>query len=318
MARPALLVVALLAAALAPLPRGADGQLLASALANLSLVGDAEIYCHDGTDPGCAPAVRLTQAGTSRVGAAWVRAAVDPSAGWEVTLTVRMTAGGATACPVVGSAGASCLQRGGHGLALVVQDSQASPLLSIGTGGRGLGYAGLAGAVVAEFDTWYDPDLDDLYDNHAAVLAGGPAAAASPDHAGDLAATAELPDLGDGEAHVLRVVYAPVFDPDILHPVRCVAIGACGRLESTERLGELVAAGMADAGTGTLTVWVDGAAEAALIAPVRLDWAVGRNSARAGVTVGVTAATGAMQWQAHDVERWEMCAAGSCSSVFVP
>lgn len=295
------------------------GDLEADALLNVSYVGSAAIHCHDGTDPACVPSLRVTPAAAARTGAVWAREAVPLDEAWEATLTVRMAAGASTACPALDESQPTCVQRGGHGMAVVVQDAAADPLTVIGDGGNGVGYAGIAGAAAVEFDTWFDAALDDLHDNHVGVQAGGPGVPLTAAHADGLGFSAELPDLGDGEAHRLRVAYAPVLDRGVLHPELCAATGSCGRLQSTEALASLLAAGMGDsAPLGSLHVYVDGAAEAVLVAAVGLRWAVPRSSARAGVTLGVTASTGDAQWQTHDVESWEICRAGVCRAVFQP
>lgn len=296
-----------------------DGSALSDLTATrVSYAGDAQIVCHDGTDATCTPALRLTLAEAGQAGAVWWRVPVDPAVPWEARFTVRMSRGGSTACPELDGAQSLCLQRGGHGMAFVLQDQAVAPLLVVGDGGPALGYGGLTGAVAVELDTWFDPPQEDLYNNHVAAMASGPTAQLDGGHAQALAASADLADLASGANRTFRVVYSPLLDPDLLHPVRCAAIGACDAVQTSEQLGRLLRQDPLGTGMGSLSVHADGSASPLFVAPVQLTFAVPLLSGRAGLTAGFTAATGDRQWQSHDVERWEMCVSGVCQPVFVP
>jgi Bacterial lectin len=85
---------------------------------------------------------------------------------------------------------------------------------ALGSAGVGLGYAGIRQAVAVEFDTYYNPQQLDTYENHVAVLTRGVQGPASSHHAFALGSTPNVPDLSEG-VHVAKIVYSPFFDPQV-------------------------------------------------------------------------------------------------------
>lgn len=110
-------------------------------------------------------------------------------------------------CKWVDHTPGSCARRGGDGFAFVVQNFGEQTL---GQGGGGLGYGGIPNAVAVEFDTWFDSNLRDPYENHLAVLTRGRSQLRS-EHGTHLGVCLDIPDLADGERHDVRVEYDPVF-----------------------------------------------------------------------------------------------------------
>lgn len=63
-----------------------------------------------------------------------------------------------------------CRSRGGEGFAFVIQNDNA---VVIGQPSSGMGFVGIHNAVAIEFDTWYNPEQLDPWENHVAVVTRG-------------------------------------------------------------------------------------------------------------------------------------------------
>ena len=174
--------------------------------------------------------------------------------------------------------------RGGDGFAFAVQNADARAL---GGGGNQLGYGGIVNCVVVEFDTHHDAHARDPYNNHAAVLTRGAKAPALASHDFAVGTSVNVPNLADGERHVVRIVYDPEF---------VVEDAAHASFRSGEHLLDL----MRDYahGLGTLKVFVDDLGSPALTVPMNLGAFLDLDNGRAWV--GFTASTGE-SFQAHDV-----------------
>ena len=110
-------------------------------------------------------------------------------------------------CRVVDHAPDACERHPGDGIAFVLQRSAGSAALGLPAGG--MGYSGLPGGALAiELDLWSDADLRDPGDNHVAVMTRG-AGALRSDHATAIGSMTTPLELGDGNVHVLKVVYKP-------------------------------------------------------------------------------------------------------------
>ena len=80
---------------------------------------------------------------------------------------------------------------------------------ALGSGSNGVGYQALPNLLAIKFDTWYNPEANDLLYNHIAAHLSGPNRGASADLADALSANAAVPDLADGKYHAARIVYEP-------------------------------------------------------------------------------------------------------------
>ena len=98
-------------------------------------------------------------------------------------------------CKWVDHSEGKCARRGGDGFAFVVQNYSPKAL---GSGGGGLGYSGISNAVVVEFDTWFDSELKDPFENHLAVLTRG-VGELRAEHNNHLGVCLDVPDLADGK-----------------------------------------------------------------------------------------------------------------------
>jgi hypothetical protein len=104
----------------------------------------------------------------------------------------------------------NCRSRGGDGFAFVVHNDVQQEF-ALGSGGMALGYGGLQNALAIEFDTWFNPELLDVYENHVSVHVSGSGGVVQPNHTHSLGSTSNLPDLTE-DTHTVRIAYKPNLD----------------------------------------------------------------------------------------------------------
>ncbi|KAG5190276.1 concanavalin A-like lectin/glucanase domain-containing protein [Tribonema minus] len=204
-------------------------------------------------------------------------------------------------CSTLDGINSLCRARGADGFAFIVQGDNPSAL---GATGRGLGYEGIRNALAIEFDTYYNPELLDAYENHVAVVTRGNEGGASAHHAFALGTAAAVPDLSEG-AHAARVVYTPFFDAQVLQMgLLDPSPYATTFLES----GHFASGGFSDwgSGIGLLYVYIDDMLRPRLVVPLNLEGTLSLTHGRAWV--GFTAATGAETFQTHDLLDWRFAA----------
>jgi uncharacterized repeat protein (TIGR01451 family) len=145
------------------------------------------------------PRLRLTPARTGQAGGAWLTDPMPISGGFATTFDLQITGPGG----FVDSIG----QRGADGLAFVIQNSS---LAALGGSGQDLGYAGIRNSLAIEFDTWWNPDLDDLNGNHVSVHTNGSGPNSANEHFSlpvPGGRPANVPDLKDGAVHHVAISY---------------------------------------------------------------------------------------------------------------
>lgn len=190
-----------------------------------------------------------------------------------------------------------CRSRGADGLAFVIQNAG---LDGLGAGGGGMGYEGLHNALVVEFDTYYNPELEDPYENHVSVHTRGFRDSVESHHSYSLGSSVEVTDLTEGD-HKVRVVYTPIFDPEVIRTGQLITSPYASHfLENAD----FPNGGQPDWGTGVglLYVYVDEMIEPRLVLPLNLEATLKLDQGRAWV--GFTAATGDETWQSHDLISW--------------
>ena len=74
-----------------------------------------------------------------------------------------------------------------------------------------MGYGGIRNSLAVEFDTFYNHEELEQYENHISVQSRGWREENDANQMFSLGSTSEIPDLTDGEIEV-RIVYNPVFD----------------------------------------------------------------------------------------------------------
>ena len=232
-------------------------------------------------------ALRVTPARANAAGSAFATSKQLVAGGFvaEFALAITTPANAEVPCEGVDHAPATCARRGGDGLAFVIQNADGRAL---GGGGGQLGYGGILNCVAVEFDTFHDAHSRDPYHNHVAVMTRGAKAPALATHDAAIGTSVTVPNLSDGERHVVRVVYDPDFVPeDASH--------------KSFRGGAYLLDLMRDYkhGLGTMKVFVDDLADPVLTVPINLAAFMDLDNGRAWV--GFTAATG-RSMQNHDVQ----------------
>ena len=238
--------------------------------------------------------LRLTPSVPNLVGSAWHATKQAVQGGFRADFSFRIVLDPDQAlpgpCKWVDHTPETCARRGGDGFAFVVQNFAAQ---SLGQGGGGLGYGGIPNAVAVEFDTWFDSNLRDPYENHVAVFTRGTSQLRA-EHGSHLGVGLDIPDLADGERHDVRIEYDPVFAPeDASHP----------SFQAGPHLVDLVyphAVGYRH-GLGVLKVFVDDMSGPALSVPMNFGAFLDLEGGMAWV--GFTASTGA-SYQNHEVLSW--------------
>lgn len=129
--------------------------------------------------------------------------------GFDTSFTFRLS-NPSTFCKSMDDAYTNCRSRGGDGFAFVMQNDQA---IGIGSGGMELGYGGLQNALAVEFDTWFNHEQLDVYENHISVHVSdrGDGNAVQANHTHSLGSTSNILDLTDGN-HVVKITYTPNLD----------------------------------------------------------------------------------------------------------
>ena len=160
----------------------------------------------------CPVRVRLTPSKPEKTGALWYTQGLEVLSGFECGFRFQIT-DLSRSCNYVKdrnfglSMHKACAVHGGDGFAFVVHGDQ-DRLDTIGDGANQMGYGGIENSIAIEFDTWYNPDMGDLFSDHISVHSSGPL---SGNHAGETSqlGVAKLHSLADGKEHLARVRYYP-------------------------------------------------------------------------------------------------------------
>ncbi|OQS06188.1 hypothetical protein THRCLA_01760 [Thraustotheca clavata] len=238
--------------------------------------------------PLCGPALRLTGSFPYLTGAVWYPRGMNVREGFTTTFAFRLS-NPSFHCKIMDDVATHCRSRGGDGFAFVIQNVDTS---QIGNGGSGLGYAGMANSLTIEFDTWYNPDLLDRYENHISVQTRGPSASISSHHSYSLGATTEIPDLTDGIYNV-KIMYTPYFTPDMAFK---------HHFQPSVYVSQYLDSGNWSVnGLGCLSIELNNLT--VLSVPLHIDQVV-QLTTGGRAFLGFTGATGASTWQVHDILNW--------------
>ncbi|CAN0477360.1 unnamed protein product, partial [Ectocarpus sp. 8 AP-2014] len=167
-----------------------------------------------GVSRACGPALRLTSSRATSAGAAWYPREVTVGEGFDTTFTFRLSSP-SLRCNTMDGVYTHCRSRGADGLAFVIQGEGPTAL---GRSGMGMGYAGISNMLAVEFDTHYNPEMLEQYENHVSVQTRGWRDAGSAHGSHSLGSTPNVPDLTDQEV-TARAVYTPIVTPEaVSHP----------------------------------------------------------------------------------------------------
>ena len=110
--------------------------------------------------------MRLTASSARQSGASFYRGKVDVVEGFDTTFIFQM-ANPSVKCVRQDDVNTFCRSRGADGLSFIIQDNS---LVALGSAGHGLGYDGIPNSLVVEFDTFFNFELMDPYENHISVM----------------------------------------------------------------------------------------------------------------------------------------------------
>jgi hypothetical protein len=280
-------------------------------------LGDATVT-NDATDPLNPTALRLTGNEKDQTSAVWWGSKVHVENGFETSFKFRIS----SSCEDSDSVSAPDECGTGDGFALVLYGGRNPD--KIGCGGRSIGFAsntegyngtsgvanncndGIPYSFAVEFDTWHNPELHDVnlrgrgnYNvnataiprhsyGHVAFFSEG-SYPNTANHASQMAGTASIPTLADGNVHQARLVYIP---------------------------------GSTKAAPGRMFLYIDDMSSFVLTAPVKLarmsDVCVEGSKTHRCVLdlfgnayLGFTSATGHVG-QIHDIRDWNFCDEPNC------
>lgn len=245
----------------------------------------------------CGPAVRLTSSFPQRTGALWYARRLNVREGFESTMLLR-TSNPSQDCGLMDNVFVSCESRGGDGFAFVIQEDRHDVL---GREGAGLAHEGVNNSLAVELDTHYNPELVEPYENHVAIHSHGWRHTNSAHHRTAFGSSVRIPNqatVSSGkEPRVLRILYDPVFDPNLLQR---------DAFSVTSHTASFFTGGDFEHGLGTLSVFVDDLSMPVVITPLDLDSLLRLHHGRAWV--GITSSTGRQVWQTHDILAWNFTA----------
>ena len=246
----------------------------------------------------CGPALRLTTNRQHLTGAAWYSRQQEIREGFETTFTFRIT-NPSINCRFMDDVYTHCKSRGSDGFAFVIQ---AQSMYALGENGMGLGYQGIENSLAIEFDTTFNFELLEPYENHVSVHSGGWRKSNNASQTYSFGSSTAIPELTSGIPIQAKIVYKPVFDPSVLYTDNFYA---SAKLNEYLENADYYEGGQADFGTGLgmLYVHVYDMFEPKLITPINIDALLKLNHGRA--FVGFTGATGSASYQVQDILDWE-------------
>ena len=249
----------------------------------------------------CGGALRLTASHARQTGAAWYPRKMNVREGFDTTFTFHLSNPSLT-CDVMDDVHTRCRSRGADGFAFVIQNEDG---LALGRGGMDLGYGGIANGVAVEFDTYFNYEILDPYENHIAIISEGWRHELTSNHSSSFGDVVDPPDLAN-QVHTARVVYSPEFDISALESPQFIYTAQLGHFMTNAQFAD---GGMGDfgAGFGTMKVYLNDMHTPKIITAIKLDSLLKLDSGRAWV--GFTAATGDARWQTQDILSWTFTSA---------
>ena len=190
----------------------------------------------------------------------------------------------------------SCMVHGADGFAFVLHSDPAG-YTAVGDGGKHMGYGGLRKSIAVEFDTWYNPEVGDLFTDHVSIQTS----ANFPNSVGQ-GSRMGVPrpvKLADGRVHLAKIAYYRFLKFDLLP----FFTGSSSLLQFLKDNGEARR-------VGTLVVWVDDMSQPLMAIPINLSIVLD-NFPQGQSIIGFTSATG-RSWEKHDLLSWYFCEMHDC------
>ena len=240
------------------------------------------VFCWGGKT-GCVSQIRLNTADKDSVGGAWYNTMQRISNGFETRFSFSINSL-SRHCKTAVILADRCMARGGDGFAFVIHDNNFTHAL--GAGASSMGYGGIDNSIAFEFDTWYNSELGDVYQNHIAVHTMGTEKNV-PSSRSRLVSSTDIPNLSDGHVHTVRIRYEPWMDADSL-----MDHGYSISPYTLQWIGS---------GAGTLRLWIDDLDRPLLTFPLNLQNILALTEGRA--YLGFTGSTGEA-YQNHYIHSW--------------
>lgn len=249
-------------------------------------------------------------------GAVWYSRKQQVREGFVMEFEYRIS-NPSTVCRIMDGVYTNCRSRGADGFAFVVHNMGS---MELGSSGMGLGYDQINNSLAVEFDTFFNAENLDQYENAVSVHTRGWQNPNSANEAYSLGASTRASNLVDRAPipgnetdtydytdgiHKVKVVYTPIFDDDMLMSGRFTA---SAHVVSFLENADYQFGGQSQWGTGmgTLAIYLDDMLTPLFIVPLNLDATLKLDNGRA--YVGFTAATGTEMWQQHDIMSWHFTA----------
>eukprot|EP01029_Cantina_marsupialis_P006508 TRINITY_DN1715_c0_g1_i1.p1 TRINITY_DN1715_c0_g1~~TRINITY_DN1715_c0_g1_i1.p1 ORF type:complete len:831 (+),score=227.48 TRINITY_DN1715_c0_g1_i1:1-2493(+) len=238
---------------------------------------------------GCGPALRLTLPAPNQIGAAWYRDAVQLREGFKTEFEFNIHSP-SLRCRFMDDEYTHCETKGADGLAFVIQNHEGTA-----QGSDSVGYGGIEKALAVEFDTFYNSDLAEPWENHVSVQSKG----AEPlSAAGDASLGHVISKSLTSTQRKIKIEYIPHWDPTDAVKAKASALVSAFVAASAE-------GPPAWGRVGTLRVYLDDMQTPMLTVPLDLEWLLDLGSTNGRAWIGFTASTGTDHYQVHDILNWE-------------
>lgn len=255
------------------------------AISKLQNVNDEKLFTNR-----CGPSLMLTPSLSRTKGAFWYSRQMDVVEGFETSFIFEL-ANPSQQCSHINGNYSNCKVRGASGFAFVIQNNSSKAI------GEELGYDSISNSIAVEFDTFYDYEALDPYENHISVHTRG-RLPNSVNHTFSIGETSSVPDLTNGKIRA-RIVYEPVLHQELLLKPSFTSSAYLQELLESQSEG---CHPWRTTGLGLLKVYIQNMEDPALIVPLHLQATVETNRGRAWV--GFTASTSVDHSQTHDILSW--------------
>lgn len=175
---------------------------------------------------------------------------------------------------------------------------QGEGLDALGGNGKGMGYGGINNSLAVEFDTYYNFEVNDPYENHVSIQTRGWRNPNNEDHVYSLGHSNDVPDLTDGIMNI-RIKYEPFFDLSYLDKRSFVTFPHMAHFFQNDNYHSGGLGDWGNEGLGLLHIYCQNMNDPILTVPLHLSKTLKLNRGRAWV--GFTASTGDETYQVHDV-----------------
>lgn len=249
----------------------------------------------------CAVRLRMTPSRPFAKGSVWRIQRVSVLAGFETGFSFQIS-DHSRSCTNVKDRNfntlhhQSCMVHGADGFAFVLH-SDPGGFAVVGNGGKHMGYGGIRKSIAVEFDTWYNPEVGDLFTDHVSIQTS--ANFQNSVGQGSRMGVPRPHPLADGKIHFAKIAYFRFLKFDLLP----FFTGSSSLLQYLKDNGEARR-------VGTMVVWVDDMSQPLMAIPINLSLVLD-NFPQGQSIIGFTSSTG-RSWEKHDMLSWYFCEMVDC------